>query len=113
MTNIEMEARWRTIMDGPPVEAQPVPIKRSLSLKQRTERLIPSCSQTFSKAPSQYVQGVAPVFLHSGKGCVVQDVDGNEFLDWTMALCALTLGYADEDVNSAVLKRSGYHASRR
>jgi glutamate-1-semialdehyde 2,1-aminomutase/spore coat polysaccharide biosynthesis protein SpsF len=48
---------------------------------------------------------VAPVFLERGKGCHVWDVDGNLYLDWSMALCALTLGYCDEDVNSAIVRQ--------
>jgi glutamate-1-semialdehyde aminotransferase len=75
---------------------------RSQVLKQKTERVIPGCSQTFSKAPMMFVQGVSPVFLEKGKGAYVWDVDSNRYIDWTMALCAVSLGYADEEVNDAV-----------
>ena len=43
-------------------------LDRSQELLRRARRVIPSCTQTFSKGPTQYVQGVAPVFLQRGKG---------------------------------------------
>lgn len=85
-------------------EESPVParkgqkVTRSLALKGKANKLIPSCSQTFSKAPSQFVQGVAPIFLQKGKGCRVTDVDGNTYIDYLMGLGPLILGYGDEEV---------------
>ena len=77
----------------------------SKALHDRARRVIPGCSQTFSKAPEQFVQGVAPVFLERGQGAVVWDVDGNSYLDWSMALCAVVLGYGDPDVTAAVQRQ--------
>lgn len=78
-------------------------LSKSTRLRNRAEKIIPSCSQTFSKAPSQFVQGVAPVFLKRGKGCFVWDVDGNKFVDYTMALAPLILGYSYPAVNRAAM----------
>ena len=61
-------------------------LSRSYELKAKAERLIPGCSQTFSKGPSQFVQNVAPVFLARGSGSHVWDVDGNKYIDYAMAL---------------------------
>ena len=48
------------------------PVKRSLNkskeLLERAEKIIPAATQTFSKGPSQFVQGVAPIYLAKGKG---------------------------------------------
>jgi len=66
-------------------------------------RFVPGCSQTFSKAPSQFVQGVSPAFVRRADGCRVWDVDGNEYIDYVMALGALTLGHKDPDVMRAVI----------
>jgi glutamate-1-semialdehyde 2,1-aminomutase len=63
--------------------------------------VIPGCAQTFSKGYTQYVQGVAPVFLQRGKGCHVWDVDGNEYIDYVQGLLPNILGYANDEVNAA------------
>jgi glutamate-1-semialdehyde 2,1-aminomutase/spore coat polysaccharide biosynthesis protein SpsF len=79
--------------------------KRSLAQShawlERARKVIPSCAQTFSKGFTQYVQGVAPVFLQRGKGCRVWDVDGNEYIDYVQGLLPNILGYAHEEVNAA------------
>jgi glutamate-1-semialdehyde 2,1-aminomutase/spore coat polysaccharide biosynthesis protein SpsF len=77
-------------------------IKNSLKLKRKVSKLIPGCSQTFSKGPTQFVQGVAPVFLEKGKGSHVWDVDGNEYIDYAMALGPIILGHNYPAVTEAV-----------
>ena len=52
---------------------------------ERAQRCIPAGTQTLSKGPTQYVQGVAPIYLDRGKGSYVWDVDGNKYLDFTQA----------------------------
>jgi glutamate-1-semialdehyde aminotransferase len=71
-------------------------------MREKAEKLIPSCSQTFSKSPSQFVQNVAPVFLDHGKGSRVWDVDGNEYIDHILALGPVILGYAYPAVDEAI-----------
>lgn len=68
----------------------------------RAERVIPGASQTFSKAPFQYVQGVAPYAVDGGFGAYLVDVDGKRYLDYPMGLGAVILGYNYPDVNEAV-----------
>jgi glutamate-1-semialdehyde aminotransferase/spore coat polysaccharide biosynthesis protein SpsF (cytidylyltransferase family) len=68
---------------------------------ERAKQVIPGCAQTFSKGYTQYVQGVAPVFLQRGKGCRVWDVDGNEYIDYVQGLLPNILGYAHDEVNAA------------
>lgn len=80
-------------------------LDRSLALKAKAERLIPSCSQTFSKSPSQFVQGAAPVFLVRGQGSHVWDVDGNEYIDYAMALGPIILGHNEPAVTEAVIRQ--------
>jgi glutamate-1-semialdehyde 2,1-aminomutase len=69
---------------------------------QRAERVIPLASQTFSKSKVHFPEGVSPLFLDRGKGSHVWDIDGNEYIDFSMGLAAMTLGYQDPDVDSAV-----------
>ena len=69
-------------------------IKESQRLLARMKGLVPACTQTLAKGPGQYVRGVAPSFLVRGKGSHVWDVDGNEYVDFQMAIGPLSLGYA-------------------
>jgi len=86
----------------------PVP-DRSLARSQeyfaRAQKVIPSSTQTFSKGPTQWVQGVAPLFLERGRGSHVWDVDGNEYIDYVMALGPIVLGYDDPDVIAAARRQ--------
>lgn len=78
------------------------PLHRSQALWTRAARVIPGGSQTMSKRADQFVQGVAPIFLDRGQGAHVWDVDGNEYVDYMMALGPIVLGYADPEVDAAV-----------
>jgi glutamate-1-semialdehyde aminotransferase/spore coat polysaccharide biosynthesis protein SpsF (cytidylyltransferase family) len=97
------EGYYRTLFEqakaGPALKP---PLDRSQAWLARSRKVIPGCSQTFSKSYSQYVQGVAPIFLQRGQGCRVWDVDGNEYLDYVQGLLPNILGYAHPEVNAAV-----------
>ncbi len=64
--------------------------------------LIPAQTQTLAKGPGQNIKGVAPKYLQKGKGSHVWDVDGNEYLDYTMAVGPLSLGYCYDKVDEAI-----------
>lgn len=74
----------------------------SMQLKMRADAVIPDQTQTAAKTARRFVEGVAPVYLERGEGAYVWDVDGNRFLDFTMALLPIVLGHSDPDVNRAV-----------
>ncbi|HXG51796.1 MAG TPA: aminotransferase class III-fold pyridoxal phosphate-dependent enzyme [candidate division Zixibacteria bacterium] len=96
---------YRSLAREPAMPAKARAIEKSLRLKRRAEALIPSCSQTFSKGPSQFVQGVAPVFLARGRGSRVWDVDGNEYIDYPMGLGPVVLGHDYPVVTEAVIRQ--------
>lgn len=77
-------------------------MKNSRKLLKTAKNLIPALSQTFSKAPYSYVEGIYPAFLSSGKGSHVFDVDNNEFIDYVLALGPITLGYQYKRVDDAI-----------
>jgi glutamate-1-semialdehyde aminotransferase len=77
-------------------------LTRSEAYFARAEKVIPSCTQTFSKGHTQFVRGVAPLFLQRAEGSHVWDVDGNEYIDYPMALGPIVLGHNDPDVSAAV-----------
>ncbi|MCB1006754.1 MAG: aminotransferase class III-fold pyridoxal phosphate-dependent enzyme [Acidimicrobiales bacterium] len=78
---------------------------RSHDLFERAERVIPLGTQTLSKHPSQWVQGAHPRYLVRGRGAHVWDVDGNEYVDFPMALGPVLLGYAEPVVDDAVRRQ--------
>lgn len=80
-------------------------IKKSDEYYQKALRLIPAVTQTLAKGPGQNIRGVAPKYLLKGKGSHVWDVDGNEFLDFNMAIGPLSLGYAYDKVDEAIKKQ--------
>jgi glutamate-1-semialdehyde-2,1-aminomutase len=98
---------YKSLSNEAAVEPQQRELSRSYALKTKATRLIPSCAQTFSKAPSQFIQGVAPVFLERGQGCYVWDVDGNKYIDYAMALGPVTLGHNHPVVSEAVIQQIG------
>lgn len=71
----------------------------------QARNLIPSCTQTFSKGYTQFPFGAAPIFIERGRGSRVWDVDGNEFIDYAMALGPVILGHADPVVNKAIFSQ--------
>ena len=46
-----------------------------------------------------------PLFAESGKGCMIKDVDGNEYVDLCMAYGPLILGHSPTSVQTAVRKQ--------
>lgn len=77
----------------------------SARLVERAAGLIPAWTQTLSKNPTQWVQGVAPAFVARAEGAHVFDVDGNRFVDFPMALGPVILGHAWPSVNEAITRQ--------
>ncbi|NVL90349.1 MAG: aminotransferase class III-fold pyridoxal phosphate-dependent enzyme [Desulfobacterales bacterium] len=77
-------------------------VSKSEQYFKRAEKVIPGCTQTFSKGYTQHIKGISPLFLERGKGCRVCDVDGNEYIDYIQGLLPNILGYASDEVNQAV-----------
>jgi glutamate-1-semialdehyde-2,1-aminomutase len=102
---IRNEGYYRSLAKEAFIPGRQNSIARSQELKKKADKFIPSCSQTFSKGPSQYVQGVAPVFLRRGQGSRVWDVDGNEYIDFPMALGSVILGHHYPAVSEAVQRQ--------
>lgn len=82
--------------------SQPRQYRKSEELLDAALELIPLGAQTFSKSLTQYPRGAAPLFIERAEGSHAWDVDGNEYVDFNNALCAITLGHCDPDVTAAV-----------
>ena len=68
----------------------------------KTKKIIPLASQTFSKSFLQLPYKSSPLFTTHGVGSSFWDVDGNNYIDMSMCLLSVILGYADQDVNEAI-----------
>jgi glutamate-1-semialdehyde 2,1-aminomutase len=90
-------------MSTSPKQVRYPEIARSNQIFERSIGLIPAGTQTLAKGPEQWVRGVAPKYLARGKGSHVWDVDGNEYIDLTMAVGPLSLGYAYPAVDQAIV----------
>jgi glutamate-1-semialdehyde 2,1-aminomutase len=78
-------------------------IKKSLALQQRAKERIPGMTQLLSKRPDMFAPGVWPGYYSKAKGVEVWDLDGNRYIDMSIAgIGANILGYADPDVDAAV-----------
>ena len=48
-----------------------------------------------------------PLVAKSGRGCVVEDVDGNEFLDFSSGIAVCSTGHCHPEVVAAIQKQAG------
>lgn len=55
--------------------------------------------------------GREPITVRCGKGAIVTDIDGNEYIDYILSYGPLILGHAAETVVSAIVKAAGRGAS--
>ncbi len=77
------------------------------SWRERAEAVLPTGASTGSKrAEALYGRADAegPTHFVSAVGCRLTDVEGSAYLDCTMALGAVSLGYAEPRVTSAVVE---------
>ena len=78
-------------------------IQKSIKLQERAKTRIPGMTQLLSKRPDMFAPGVWPGYYSKAKGVEIWDLDGNRYIDMSIAgIGANILGYADEDVDTAV-----------
>jgi glutamate-1-semialdehyde 2,1-aminomutase len=75
-----------------------------MTYQDRLLKAIPGGAHTYSRGFDQYPSN-APQILKRGKGAYVYDDKDNEYLDYGMALRAVNLGYANEQINSAAIEQ--------
>src|SRR5688572_1313000 len=51
--------------------------------------------------------GGTPVFIREGEGCIVKDVDGNQYIDYVASYGPLIVGHTNERVVAALSKAIG------
>ena len=76
---------------------------KSIKFQKHAKQVIPGMTQLLSKRPDMFAPGVWPGYYSKARGVEVWDLDGNHFIDMSIAgIGANVLGYADPDVNQAV-----------
>jgi len=75
-----------------------------MTYQNRLLKVIPGGAHTYSRGYDQYPIN-APQILKRGKGAYIYDENENEFLDYGMALRAVNLGYANEQINKAAYEQ--------
>jgi glutamate-1-semialdehyde 2,1-aminomutase len=84
-----------------------------VNYQQRLNAVIPGGAHTYSRGFDQF-PSIAPQALDRGEGARVWDAEGRSYLDYGMALRAVTLGYAFPSVNEAAIEgiRKGNNLTR-
>jgi glutamate-1-semialdehyde aminotransferase len=77
-------------------------LAKSQILYSRARRVILGGTQTLSKQPERYDAERFPAYIERGCGCRLRDVDGNEYVDFVLALGPVVLGYCHPAVDAAV-----------
>ncbi|MBV8467928.1 MAG: glutamate-1-semialdehyde 2,1-aminomutase [Burkholderiales bacterium] len=71
--------------------------------KERLHRVIPGGAHTYSRGDDQYPVNAPPI-LERAKGTTVWTPDGQSFLDYGMALRAVSIGYSEPVINDAAIR---------
>lgn len=74
-----------------------------MNYQERLLKAIPGGAHTYSRGYDQYPIN-APKILTRGKGAYIYDPDGNKYLDYGMALRAVNLGYAEDEIDDAAIR---------
>ncbi len=75
-----------------------------MNYQARLLKAIPGGAHTYSRGYDQY-PGNAPQILACGKGPYVYDPEGNRYLDYGMALRAVNIGYAEDQIDAAAIEQ--------
>lgn len=75
-----------------------------MNFTERLNKVIPGGAHTYSRGRDQYPSN-APQILTKGAGAYVWDADNNKFLDFGMALRAVTIGYGYKPVADAAIQQ--------
>ncbi|HEY8102900.1 MAG TPA: aminotransferase class III-fold pyridoxal phosphate-dependent enzyme, partial [Gaiellaceae bacterium] len=76
-------------------------LRQRSDLTRRAERLIPGGVNS----PVRAMRSVGldePIFMRSGSGSTIEDVDGNRYVDWVMSWGPLVFGHADPETLAAI-----------
>jgi glutamate-1-semialdehyde 2,1-aminomutase len=79
----------------------------AVTYQDRLLKVIPGGAHTYSRGFDQFPKN-APQILKRGYGAYVYDDKDNRFLDYGMALRAVNIGYANEQINEAAINQINF-----
>ena len=82
-------------------EAPKLNISKSLAMYEEACGLVPG-GVLGARKPTDFIKGEYPIFLDTGQGGRLIDVDGNEFIDYLCGYGPIILGYREPEVDEAV-----------
>src|SRR5882672_9004770 len=74
-----------------------------MTYRDRLQKVIPGGAHTYSRGADQFPAN-APQILARGKGAYVYDDKGTRYLDYGMALRAVNIGYAEDEIDEAAIR---------
>lgn len=86
------------------MEAAKLNLKNSLKEFERAKQLIPG-GVLLSRRPSMFVPGEYPIFFKEGRGGIVTDIDGNEYVDFMCAYGPILIGYKEPEIDEPVIEQ--------
>ena len=84
------------------VDLEKVPAMRVPAPGPKSNAMHARCTKYFKGLSGQVK--LFPVTFDSGKGCVLRDVDGNDYIDFSSGIYVTTLGHCHPKVSEAVAK---------
>lgn len=87
------------------VDLKTVPNMKVASPGPKSKALHARCTKYFKGLSGQVK--LFPVAFESGHGCVLRDVDGNDYIDFSSGIYVTTLGHCHPKVTEAVQKAAG------
>jgi glutamate-1-semialdehyde aminotransferase len=79
-------------------------LTRSMQLFEEGKKISPGAVMGIRR-PYNFVEGEYPIYLDSGYGGHIVDVDGNDYIDMLCAYGPIILGYDEKEINEAVIQQ--------
>ena len=76
--------------------------RKSIELTKLARTVTPGGVQTMSKRAERFPEGAFPAYIIGGEGARVEDVDGNEYVDYICGLGAVSLGYWNGQIMKSI-----------
>lgn len=84
----------------------PRPVRDVQAAYREAKAIIPGGTQLLSKRPEMFAPEQWPAYYREARGCEIIDLEGRRFIDMSLGgILSTILGYADPDVNAAVMRR--------
>lgn len=90
------------VADWARVDLDKIPNMRTASPGPKSKALHERCTKYFKGLSGQVK--LFPVAFESGRGCVLVDVDGNKYIDFSSGIYVTTLGHCHPKISEAIAK---------